>query len=97
MEALQDQDAAAPYLGEQGVDADEAPAQSEADSGEGNIGDFEAGDVWPDEDGDRKGTFVEAQRVQAEDGSDAWAVIWLDDEGNEQIDLVELGESRVPK
>jgi hypothetical protein len=92
-----DQDAAAPYLGEQGVDADEAPAQSEADSGEGNIGDFEAGDVWPDEDGDRKGTFVEAQRVQAEDGSDAWAVIWLDDEGNEQIDLVELGESRVPK
>lgn len=91
-----DQDAAAPYLGSQGVSGEEEETQAPAPAG--NVQDFEAGDVWPDEDGDRKGTFVEAQIVaDPEDGTQAWAVIWLDDEGNEQIELVPIGTTRVPK
>lgn len=93
-----DQDAAAPYLGEQGVDADEAPDAAEPDSVEGNIGDFEAGDVWPDENGDRIGTFVEAVKVSDDvTGREAWAVYWMDDDGDEQLEFVELDSSRVPK
>lgn len=94
-----DQDAGAPYLGSDGVaGSDPEPAGAEDPSTpEGNVGDFEAGDIWPDADGDRQGSFVEAQKVEAEDGTEAWAVIWLDDEGNEQLEIVELGENRSPK
>ncbi len=49
-------------------------------------------------DGDRLGTFVEAQIVtDPEDGTEAWAVVWLDDQGDEQLELVPLGANRVPK
>jgi hypothetical protein len=94
-----DQDAAAPYLGNQGVSGQERAEEVAPDAeAPGNIQDFEAGDVWPDEDGDRLGTFVEAQIVtDPEDGTDAWAVVWLDDQGDEQLELVPIGTSRVPK
>jgi len=94
-----DQDAAAPYIGTQGVSGQEQAEEAEADvEAPGNIQDFEAGDVWPDEDGDRLGTFVEAQIVtDPEDGTEAWAVVWLDDQGDEQLELVPLGANRVPK
>jgi hypothetical protein len=89
-----DQDAAAPYLGSQGVSGQEQAEETAL----GNIQDFEAGDVWPDEDGDRLGTFVEAQIVtDPEDGTEAWAVVWLDDQGDEQLELVPIESSRVPK
>lgn len=95
-----DTDAAAPYLGEQGVGADESDVTDTEDAAapEGNILDFEAGDVWPDENGDRMGTFVEAQKVSDPDtGTEAWAVIWLDDDGDEQLEIIPLDSSRVPK
>jgi hypothetical protein len=95
-----DTDAAAPYLGSDGVDADEPAADDteDATAPEGNIAGFEAGDVWPDENGDRMGTFVEAQKVSdPETGAEAWAVIWLDDDGDEQLEIIPLDSSRVPK
>ncbi|NBU22547.1 MAG: hypothetical protein EBS38_01315 [Actinobacteria bacterium] len=93
-----DLDAAAPYLGEEGVSAEEAEAEGAEAPSEGNIGNFEAGDIWPDEDGDRMGTFVEAQKVSdPETGVQAWAVIWLDDDGDEQLEIIPIDSSRSPK
>jgi hypothetical protein len=93
-----DLDAATPYLGEAGVSAEEAEAEAAEEPSEGNIGNFEAGDIWPDEDGDRMGTFVEAQKVSdPETGVQAWAVIWLDDDGDEQLEIIPIDSSRSPK
>ena len=96
-----DTDAAAPYLGEQGEEADTAEPEDEPEDeeeSEGNISSFEPGDIWPDENGDRMGAFVEAQKVtDPATGTTAWAVIWMDDDGDEQLELIPLDSSRVPK
>lgn len=105
--------AAQPYLGSDGTDADAADAADSADAdaaesdadaqeepeqpAESNISDLAAGDAWYSPDGDYLGTFVEAQVVEADDGTQAWAVIYLDEDGDEQLEIVDLGESRLPK
>ncbi len=106
------QNAGQPYLGSDGQDpnsavpaADVAPAPAPADTDpaadttapESNIPDLAAGDAWYSDSGDYLGTFVEAQKVVADDGTEAWAVIYLDESGDEQLEIVDLGESRLPK
>jgi hypothetical protein len=106
------QNAAQPYLGSDGTDGSDSQADStpatpqgtdlsepaaEETPAESNIGDLAAGDAWYTADGDYLGTFVEAQKVTADDGTEAWAVIYLDESGDEQLEIVDLGESRLPK
>lgn len=98
-----DPDAAAPYLGEQGESGDQPDPVADLVGGEdleasSNISTFEPGDIWPDENGDRMGAFVEAQKVTDPDtGVSAWAVIWMDDDGDEQLEIIPIDSSRVPK
>jgi hypothetical protein len=105
------QNAAAPYLGSSGQDNSSpatpdatpaTPAAPAAPTTPANapdpIEDMEAGDSWYGEDGEYLGSFVEAQLVPSDDGTtEAWAVIYIDSNGDEQLELVPKGEVRSPK
>jgi hypothetical protein len=59
---------------------------------------MEAGDEWYGEDGTYLGSFVEAQLITSDDGTtEAWAVIYMDANGDEQLEIVPKGEARSPK
>jgi hypothetical protein len=105
------QNATAPYLGTTGQDnssnaaptpdatPDATPAAPAAPANAPDpIEDMEAGDPWHGESGDYLGSFVEAQLVTSDDGTtEAWAVIYMDANGDEQLEIVPKGEARGPK
>jgi hypothetical protein len=65
---------------------------------EGNVTKLQANDSWYDEDGNYKGVVVETQEVPAEDGGDpGLAVFFIDENGDEDVEIVEKSEDRGPK
>jgi hypothetical protein len=65
---------------------------------EGNVTKLQPNDSWYDENGDYKGVVVETQEVPAQDGGDpGLAVFYIDENGDEAVEIVEKSEDRGPK
>jgi hypothetical protein len=65
---------------------------------EGNVTKLQANASWYDADGEYKGVVVETQEVPAQDGGEpGLAVFYIDENGDEQVEIVEKSEDRGPK
>lgn len=73
---------------------DATPAAPKA----GNVTKLQPNDTWYDENGDYKGVVEEVQEVPAQDGGEpGLAVFYIDENGEEQVEIVEKTEDRGPK
>jgi hypothetical protein len=90
-------DAAAPDSAINTTDETGKDATPEAPK-EGNVTKLQPNDSWYDENGDYKGVVVETQEVPAQDGGEpGLAVFYIDENGDEQVEIVEKSENRGPK
>jgi hypothetical protein len=86
---------AVPYLGNSGVSADD---QTPAAPVVGNVASMDTGDAWYSEDGDYLGSVAEIVELDALDGGDpGLGVYYMDQNGDEHIEVVEMGANRGPK
>jgi hypothetical protein len=83
-------DAGTPYLGSDG---------SEGSDNEGTPAeDKQIGDAWYGEDGEYLGSISEIVEVPAEDGGEPGiAIVYVDADGIEQVEVVDKGTTRSPK
>ena len=97
-------DAGSPYLGASGTEGDVEPeiaeeeVEPEAPSNQKKAEDLVAGDAMYNKDGEYIGTVIETVSVPSEDGGEPGiAVRYLTIDGQEEVEVLDSGESRGPK
>ncbi len=99
-------DAGSPYLGASGTEGDAEPeiaeeeeeVEPEAPSNQKKAEDLVAGDAMYNKDGEYIGTVIETVSVPSEDGGEPGiAVRYLTIDGQEEVEVLDSGESRGPK
>jgi hypothetical protein len=88
---------AIPYLGDSGVAGDK---QDSKDAGlpDGNVTQLDTGSAWYSADGTYLGSVVETADVDATDGgAPGIGVFYMDENGDEHLEVVERSENRSPK